>query len=117
MKTVALVAIGCAACALACATVQLPPEHVASSEAAIRSAAELGAADVPQASFFLRLAEEEMNHAKALADEGDARRAELYLGRSTADAELALALVREVRARADADRVQADVTALERSTR
>ena len=101
----------------ACATVTLAPERLASSEAAIRAAAELGAQDVPQAALHLRLAEEEMNHAKALAQDGKQTRAELYLRRSGADAELALALVREAKMRTDAERAQSDVTTLEGSTR
>ena len=106
------------AAAAACATtVTLPPDRLATSEAAIRSAGELGAQDVPQAALHLRLAEEEMNRAKAFADEGNAARAQLFLDRSSADAELALALVREARTKSDADRAQRDADALEGSTR
>lgn len=102
---------------VACATVQLPAEQLASSEAAIRSADELGAPSVPAAALHLRLAEEEMTRAKALAYQGDGERADLYLRRSSADAELALALVREAKARGEADRAQTDANNLERSTR
>src|SRR4051812_38121305 len=98
-------------------TVTLPSEHLTASEAAIRTAGELGAADVPAAALHLRLAQEEMNDAKALADAGNAERAELYLRRASADAELAVALVKEARARGEADRAQADANALEGSTR
>jgi len=102
----------------ACATaVTLSPNRLASSEAAIRTAGELGAQGVPQAALHLRLAEEEMNQAKSFADQGNAERADLYLRRSNADAELAVALIKEARARGEADRAKANADALEGSTR
>lgn len=73
-----------------------------SSTSAIRSAEELGAADVPRASLHLQLAKEELEAATALHADGEAERAASLLMRAEADAELAVAL-----SRADADRVQA----------
>ena len=102
----------------ACATaVTLPSDRLASSEAAIKTAGALGATDVPQASLYLRMAEDEMTDAKSLADQGNAERAELYLNRARADADLAVAIVREARAKSAADRAQVEANALEGSTR
>jgi hypothetical protein len=104
--------------ALACATAEtLPPDRLASSEGAIRAADELGAQSVPAAALHLRLAEDELSAAKAFADKGDLSRAELALVKSTADADLAVALVRADAARASADKSAAEMENLERSTR
>src|SRR5262249_21811090 len=68
-----------------------PYERVASSEAAIRGAREVGSEQVPQAALHLKLAEEEVQKAKALIRDGDNEAASFVLLRAQADAELALA--------------------------
>jgi regulator of protease activity HflC (stomatin/prohibitin superfamily) len=83
-----------------CATTQAL--HTESSTAAIRSAEELGAPDVPQASLHLQLAKEELDAATALNAKGDDDEAKSLLMRAEADAELAVAL-----SRADADKTAA----------
>lgn len=79
-----------------------------SSTAAIRTAEELGAPQVAQASLHLQLAKEELEAATALNEAGKKDEAASMLLRSEADAELAIAL-----SRADAERTQAEA-ALER---
>jgi hypothetical protein len=65
------------------------------STSGIRAAEELGAADVPQASFHLQLAKEELELAKTLSKKREYARGQSLLMRAEADAELAVALSRE----------------------
>jgi hypothetical protein len=75
-----------------CANTQVPNGKVASSEAAIRAAQESGSRNVPQAALHLKLAEEQLQSAKALIRDNENKRAEYVLMRAQADAELAIAL-------------------------
>lgn len=84
-----------AALVAGCASVAPPNEKLASSQAAIRGAEEVGALAVPQAALHLKLAQEQVDQAKALMRDGESDRAALLLSRAQIDAELALALARE----------------------
>lgn len=95
-----------------CASFPAPTERMASSEAAVRGAREVGAERVPQASLQLRLSEEQIVRAKQLMADGDNEHADLLLQRAQADAELALSLAREDQARKEAAQVVAQVTQL-----
>ena len=77
------------------ATTPPPTARVASTEAAIRGAREVGAQSVPIASLHLKLSEEQATKAKAAIAADDNAGADLMLQRAQADAELALALTRE----------------------
>jgi hypothetical protein len=66
--------------------------HTESSTAAIRTAEEVGASNVPKASLHLQLAREEMAMATELHDDGKKEEASSMLLRAEADAELAIAL-------------------------
>jgi hypothetical protein len=83
-----------------CASFPTPTQHMADAESAHRSAIELGASAEPSAQLHLKLAEEEMAQAKAKMKDGDNKEADSMLIRSKADSELALALAKEVSARA-----------------
>lgn len=83
-----------------CATTQTL--HAETSTAAIRSAEEVGANEVPQAALHLQLAKEEMAAATALHERGEKEMANSMLLRAEADAELAVAL-----SRADAEKTEA----------
>jgi hypothetical protein len=85
-----------------CGSYPAPTERLASSEAGIRGAQEVGANNVPQAALSVKLAQEEVQKAKQLMQDGDNRRAELILMRAQADAELALAQAREAQAKTEA---------------
>jgi len=65
------------------------------SKAAVRAAKEVGAKDVPQAQLHTQLAEEQVQQAQKLIEDGENERAEMLLRRAQADAELAVALARE----------------------
>jgi hypothetical protein len=75
---------------------------MASSEGAIRGAQEAGAQNVPAATLYLKLAEEERAKALALVKGDENHRAAYMLARSEADAELAVALARAARAQGEA---------------
>jgi hypothetical protein len=101
---------------LGCATVPVPAEKLASAEAGIRAAAEVGAEGVPQAALHLKEARDQVQQAKGLIQSGDRDRATMFLSRAEADAELSLALARESAARAEATAVLAQVQALRQHT-
>jgi hypothetical protein len=90
--TAALVSTAAVMGIAGCAATPVPNSKVASSEAAIRAAQETGSRDVPQAALHLKLAEEQLQSAKALIRDNNNKRAEYVLMRAQADAELAIAL-------------------------
>jgi hypothetical protein len=87
---------------MACASYPAPTDRIVSAEASIRGAQEVGANAIPAAALSVKLAQEEVQKAKQLMQDGDNRRAELLLLRAQADAELALAQARESQAKAEA---------------
>src|SRR5439155_9786039 len=100
------------ALAVGCGGAPPPNEKVASSEAAIRGAQEVGAPGVPQAALHLKLAQEGLAKAKQQIQDNDNERAEYTLMRAQADAELALALAKEASARAQAQQAMDQVKSL-----
>ena len=98
-------AIGVAVVGLGCASAPPPTEQLASAEASMRAARELGAAQVPRAELHLRLAEEQLTKARKLAKDGDNAEAARLMERAHADAELALALSREATMHRDLEAV------------
>src|SRR5262249_18072178 len=79
---------------LGCASTPAPTERMATAEASIRGAQEVGATGEPQAALHLRLAQEQLAKAKGLIASGDNEAADRMLLRARADGELALALAR-----------------------
>jgi len=98
----------------ACGGAPKPEARMASSEGAIRGAQEAGAANVPQATLHLRLAQEQRDQALGMVKNGDNHRADMLLARAEADAELAVALAREAAAKADAAKATESVEELQR---
>lgn len=94
-------AIGATVFGMACASAPAPNDQLASAEASVRAAHELGAEAVPRAELHLKLAKEQVTQARKLAQDGENERANLVLTRARADAELALALTREATAHRD----------------
>jgi len=94
-----------AICAMACASAPPPTARMASTQAAVRAAKEVGAERVPQADLHLKLAEEQVGKAKQMIDYGENERADFLLQRANADAELGLAMAREDVTRSQANRV------------
>jgi hypothetical protein len=98
--------------AAGCGSYPAPTERMAQAEAAIRGAQEIGAASVPAAALSVKLAQEEVQKAKQLMQDGDNRKAELTLLRAQADADLALAQARESQAKIEAAQVLEQAKAL-----
>lgn len=99
---------------LACATV--PAEAVTNSQAAVRAAEEVGAANQPQAQFHLELAREQIAAAKTKLDGSrrDKRDAEALLDRAQADAELAIAYAQTSAAQGSAEEARSEIQDLQR---
>src|ERR1700722_20834968 len=89
----------------ACGGAPPPPPTMASAEAGIRAARELGAQSDPQGALHLSLALEEVEKAKKLISDGDAKTADLVLARAAADADLALAEARAAQSRLQTQQV------------
>lgn len=99
----------------ACGGSPKPVGQIASSEGAIRGASEAGAANVPAATLYLKLAQEEREQALDASAHGHQDRASGLLARSEADAELAIALSKAARAEHDANQANATVEDLKGS--
>jgi hypothetical protein len=84
--------------------------------ASVRGAEELGAEQVPSAALQLQLAREQVANAKALMEDGENERAFYTAKRATEDADLAIALVREARARESSSEAKARVQAAAEET-
>jgi hypothetical protein len=89
------IAVGATLLGLGCASAPAPVEQLASAEASVRAARELGAASVPRAELHLKLAQTQVTQARKLTEDGEMEQASVVLTRARADAELAVALVRE----------------------
>jgi hypothetical protein len=94
-KNVLVAAVGLAFVVAGCGGYAVPTDRLIASEAAARSAREVGAANAPQAALHLKLAQEEIAQAKGLMNDGNNKRADYVLIRAKADAELSLALAKE----------------------
>jgi hypothetical protein len=108
-----MLAAGAATLAAACGGAPKPEARMASSEGAIRGANEAGAQNVPQATLYMKLAEEQRQQALALIKDGNNERASYLLARSEADAELAIALAKQARLQQEAERADQRVQELQ----
>src|SRR4051812_48332683 len=105
MKNVTVPTIAVAALMAACgASMQPPTDRLASTDAAIRSARELGANNDPQAALHLKLADDQVLQARHLIREGENKRADRILQRASSDAELAVMMTRERAAKTEAEK-------------
>ena len=87
-----MLAVAVVATAIVVGCTSAPPLRTEKSTSGIRAAEEVGAAKVPQASFHLQLAKEELELAKSLSAKGEKEEASSMLLRAEADAELAVVL-------------------------
>jgi hypothetical protein len=91
-----------------CVQRTLPNARVVETEGTISAAAAIGAAKNARASEHLELAKKELDRAKQLARDGNAREARIVLQGAQADAELGLMLVRASKARNEVQEVAAE---------
>ncbi len=111
MLLTAALCLGVAGCATT-PRAEAPRERLGESQAAIRAAEAVGAEGVPEAARHLVFAKQQVAEAERLLAEGEPQAAELVLQQATADAELALALAREVPVRTEAQRTRDRAEAL-----
>lgn len=96
-----------------CASAPIVLDKLPQTEAPMRAAEELGAARVPQAALELKLAQDEVQQAKAFLKDGNKQRADMMLLRAQADAELAVALAKEAPLQAEAKNVAEQVKTMQ----
>jgi hypothetical protein len=95
LKTTLCVLAAAAALLLsACGGTTASTQRFGATQAAIRSASEVGAERDPDAALHLQYAREQFTQAEGLTRGGEGPRAERVLARAEADAELAMALTR-----------------------
>lgn len=111
MKSAAIM-LGLVLAMTACGARPLPAHRVGSAEAAVRSAREHGAKQLPDAAMHLRMAEDQVARARRLIDEGEHERAEWLLVRAEADANVAAALTREAAQKSASEEINARARAL-----
>jgi hypothetical protein len=90
-----------------CASYPQPTEKHASSVGAVSGAKEAGAEKIPDAALHLRLAQEQNEKAQKLMADDENERATYVTERARSDADLALAMAREERARKRAQQATA----------
>jgi hypothetical protein len=100
--------------ALGCATTKIPTEELVDAQVSIRAAEDLGADNVPLASRHLQLAREEARDAQKHLERGERAEAARALERSSADAELAMALAKEAPLQEQAQEALRQAEALDR---
>ena len=100
LKTLSLAALAIAV--VACGGAAVPHDQLASSQASIRAAEEVGANSNPTAQLHLRFAKDQVEKARVLISDDQNEEAKLLLQRAQADAELAIAITREASVRSQA---------------
>ena len=100
--------------AAGCGASAPPTLQLTESKSAIRGAEEAGASDTPKAALHLKMARDHLKNAEQLIGDEDYDDASLVLKRAQADAELAISLAKEAKARSDAEDAMARVQKLKR---
>jgi hypothetical protein len=111
-----LVAGFVAAFTAACGGGGVPAQQLASAKSAARTAEEVGAKQQPQSALHLKLAQDQIAEAERLIEDGEDDRAKLVLEQARADAELSLALTRELKERRAAEQALMKVESLKSQT-
>lgn len=104
-----------AAVSAACGSAGVRIAQMADAQSAVRAADEIGAERHPRSALHLKLARDQIERARAAIAEGEDAEAARWLERAEADAELAIALARHGRYRAEARRAADRAAELEAS--
>ena len=91
-----------AASAGACGGAAVPQETLTAAQASVKGAEVSGATQDPKAQLHLKLANEQIEKAKKLIEDGNNEEAARLIDRAQADADLALALAQQGKALRDA---------------
>ncbi len=94
MKTLTRLMMFASLALVGCGGTAASTARMGATQAAIRSAGEVGAEREPTAALHLQYAREQFTQAEQLSRSGEGERAERVLARAEADAELAMALSR-----------------------
>jgi hypothetical protein len=98
----------------ACGGSPTPVESLAETRAAVRSAEEMGAPEIPRAALHLKLAQDQLAAAEREIASGDNDDARPMLARAKADAELSLAYAKSEHTRQEAREARRKVDELMR---
>ena len=99
-----------------CAASSTPVVELNRTDAALRAAQEVGAHRVPRAALHIKMAQDQREVARRFIANGEEDEASAALDRAVLDAELAVALAKEDRARKNADEIQGRAAALRTGT-
>lgn len=88
---------------VACGGAAAPTQRLTTAESSVRAAEVGGAEEIPKGELHLKYARDAIASAKKLMEQGDNEAAALYLDRAAVDAEKALALADEDKARVEAE--------------
>lgn len=97
-------AMALASTLMGCAPPPVPANRVTRSQAVVDAAEQMQAESDPRAAAHLKLAKDQLAHARKLMKNGDSRAAAWILARAEADGEAALSLASASSARQDAER-------------
>lgn len=89
--------VGIATSAVACGGAAVPQESLTAAQASVKGAEVGGANDDPKAQLHLKLANEQIEKAKKLIEDGKNEEAARVIDRAQADADLALALAEQAK--------------------
>jgi hypothetical protein len=113
-----MIVIGLAAAsAVACGGAAVPQESLTAAQASVKGAEVGGANEDPKAQLHLKLANEQIEKAKKLIEDGDNEEAARVIDRAQADADLALALATEQAHQKQAAAVKEELDQLKESVR
>jgi phage-related protein len=101
---------------VACGGAAIPQEQLTSSKAAISVAQAEGAEHEPKAQLHLKLAQEQVTKAETLIADGDNEEAAQLIERAQADADLAVALAKEAKAKKEAQETLEQLQRLKKHT-
>jgi hypothetical protein len=93
----------------ACGGAPVPHDTLTAAQADVKGAEVGGAAENPKAALHLKLAKDQIALAEKQISDGDNEEAKRTLERAQLDADLALALAKEVKAQADASEASEQV--------
>ena len=117
-KPVLVVSLFFALAAIAgCASTKVTTKEYSEPRQKLEAASQMGAAELPQASLHLRLAQEQIEVADVLIADEEYEEARYALMRAEADAELALAMAREERMRGEVSEIVEKIQKLRADTR
>jgi len=97
-----MILVGLAAALAACGGAAVPQETLTAAQASVKGAEVGGANEDPKAQLHLKLANEQIDKAKKLIEDGDNEEAARMIDRAQADADLALALAQQAKAMREA---------------